>query len=268
MDENSFSKDASVVKMNYITGNNDTVITSLRYLFNKMCYSSEYGIDGSVKGLVYDEHHELVRALDTETICEYQNTWNVIVNQMDAQVDPVSNSGVNLAYNVKQDKSSVMETMFANKIYSYSLDTNQFSNETLGHSQILNYYHGHNKSQKIQFAQNNEEVYWKSQTAWNNNINVYWDQMKNLMEYGSLILNMPGRIGIIPGWIIGVTIPIDDGVVNGLEKKNEKTTKRSYQNLCGTWLASQVTTFINPQKCVFRQNVSLMRNTSNDLGVR
>ena len=84
VDENSFSKDASVVKMNYITGNNDTVITSLRYLFNKMCYSSEYGIDGSVKGLVYDEHHELVRALDTETICEYQNTWNVIVNQMDA----------------------------------------------------------------------------------------------------------------------------------------------------------------------------------------
>ncbi len=268
VDNDSFSNDASIVKINYITDNNDTIITALRYLFNKMCFSSEYGIDESIKGIVYDEHHDVVRALDTQRSCAYQKPYNVVVNQMKTEVDPVSNSGVNLAYNVKQNKTSVMETMFTNKIYTYSLDTNNFSNEQLGYSQILNYYHGHNTNTKVQFAQDDDSVYWKSQMSWNNNINVYWDQMKNLMEYNGLILNMPGKIGIIPGWMIGVTIPIRDGVLNDLDKKNEKVVKRSYQSLCGTWIASRVTTFINPQKRVFRQNVSLMRNNKSDLDAR
>ena len=260
VDEDSFIKCGSTASLNYITDNNDNIVTSLRYLFNKMCYSSEYGIDSSVKGIVYDEHNNIVRAFDTEIINDYQNIFNVTVNQMKTNIDPVSNTGVNLAYNVKQDKVSVMKTMFANKNYSYSIDTNSFSSETIDSQQILNYYHGHNDHPRLNFIQKNSAEFWKSQMIWNNNINNYWDQVKNLRDYGGLILNTPGKIGVIPGWRINVNIPIEDSFITGEDKKQQQTVQNSYQAMCGVWLASSVTTFINPKDMVFRQNIQLMRN--------
>ena len=59
---------------------------------------------------------------------------------------------------------------------------------------------------------------------WNNTINNYWDQMKNLTQYGSLIVNTPGKIGVIPGWLVNLTIPIDESLVIDEDKKHQKSS--------------------------------------------
>lgn len=80
IDGKSFDNAGSIASLNYITDNNDNVVTSLRYLFNKMYYSSEYGLDSSVKAVVYDEYSNIVRAFDTEVVSDYQKKFDITVN--------------------------------------------------------------------------------------------------------------------------------------------------------------------------------------------
>ncbi len=259
-DKASFDKIGSVVRLNYITDNNDNIVTSTRYLFNKMFYSGEYGTDQSIKCLVYDQNADIVRGFDTEVVNDYQKTFPVTVSQTETDINPVTNRGINLAYDVKQDKMQIAETALANNRYFYSLDTNEFGSETFSSQQIMNYYHGHNKNPR--FSSLPSDIWYsRYQTDWNNNTNVYWDQLKNLEHYGCLILNMPGQIGAIPGWLISVTIPVEPELVSGQNKEHQEQILRQYQSMAGTWIAGAVTTFINPQKMVFRQNIKLMRNT-------
>ena len=195
--------------MNYITNDNDDVITCLRYLFNKMQFSSSYGMDSSVKGLIYDEYTDKIHAFDMGVCSQYQNQYSVVVNQTRSDIDPVTNMKVNLAYNVKQNKTDVLQTMTRNTVYSYSLDDNTFGSEVIGTNQILNYYHANNSNPRLRGLPDDGE-YGKFQMDWNNNTNIYWDQVENLKKYGGLILNAPGKIGLIPGWIICVSMPIED----------------------------------------------------------
>jgi len=105
-----------------------------------------------------------------------------------------------------------MDSMVSNILYKYSLDTNKFENEEILSESILRYYSGNNDNSRVKTLPNNG-TYKKYQTVWNNNINIYWDQMKNLTQYGSLILNAPGKVGLIPGWFVNVNIPIKDEFV-------------------------------------------------------
>ena len=150
--------------------------------------------------------------------------------------------------------------MTRNTIYSYSLDSNEFSSEVIGTNQIMNYYHANNKNPKVK-ALADEGEYGKFQMDWNNNTNIYWDQMENLKKYGGLILNAPGKIGLIPGWIIAVAMPIAEETIQAQDKSKQLEEEMAYKAMCGAWVASSVTNFINPSKGIFRQNISLMRNT-------
>lgn len=91
IDAQSFTNAQSVVKMNYITNDNDDVITCLRYLFNKMQFQSSYGMDSSVKGLIYDEYTDKVHAFDTDVCSPYQGNYSVVVNQVKNDINPVTN---------------------------------------------------------------------------------------------------------------------------------------------------------------------------------
>jgi hypothetical protein len=76
--------------------------------------------------------------------------------------------------------------------------------------------------------------------------------MENLKKYGGLILNAPGKIGLIPGWIIGVSMPIAEDAIQAQDKSKQLEEEMAYKAMCGAWVASSVTNFINPSKGIFR----------------
>lgn len=259
VDADSFASIGSVTSLNYITNRNDNVVTATRYLLNKTQFSKSYTLDTSVKGIVYDEYIDMIHAFDLQSSNAFQKAFPVIVNQMETEVDPIFNTKTNLAFNVKQNKSDLMNTMMTNELYSYSLATNSFSREDISTQDIINFYSSHQKYISVKTLLDDYN-FTKSQMTWNNNINIYMDQMKNLTQYGSLILNTAGFMGLIPGCKVLVDIPVKDEMTAVDDKKIQKKTKNSYQALCGYWVASSVKNFINPQKNIFRQNISLMRN--------
>jgi len=80
IDSKSFDSVGTTSDLNYITSGNDNVITSIRYLLNKMYFSKEYGFDTGIKGIVYDEYTKLIRVVDAERKNEFQQSFSVSVN--------------------------------------------------------------------------------------------------------------------------------------------------------------------------------------------
>ena len=262
IDEDSFNINNSTAKIKYITSGNDDIQSSITYLFNKLNYDSErYGSDESLKGIIYDEFNNNYHLFDINTINNYQKSVPVTINAVRNDSEVLEESPVNIAYVVRKRKTDVIRSTIQTKIYDYNFDQNIISSHTISSEKIKDYFSGGNKNKRPKNQVIKEDYkYLKKQMTWNNNIDFYGQQFSNLIDNQSMVVNIFGKNGIIPGFIINVAVQITREQKSNGSTSVDKEESERYKKMNGSWIASKINYLISPRKKSFRQNISLIRN--------
>lgn len=102
LDGKSFDNVQTIAKTCYITTGQDTVESCIRFLLNKLYYFEKYGLDDSIKSLVYDEFGDMYHMFDIRKRSDFQKEFRTTLTMTKDETDIVYDSPVNVAYVVKK----------------------------------------------------------------------------------------------------------------------------------------------------------------------
>lgn len=254
----------SGVEIDYITHENDNLLTCFKYLMNKMLYYRTFS--ESIKFLLYNEttnmyqffdliDQELTNGVTTITISMFKSNA-----EMQFQEQPVNVGSV-----VKNSQRDIFENIKRNLISEYDYNMNTFNINDVKSKTIVNYLNS--RSVSLEDYDNkfyditSELEYTKHGSYWNNETDYYEETFKILNNGNALVVTVDGNIITKPGAFIFINVDRDDpGFTQSEEIQDLENTKQKYRNLEGFWIVGKVRTIISVSGGVFRQNLVLFKN--------
>ena len=261
----TFDNIKTSVKLDYITSSNDTVLTSVKYLLDKLYYYKDK--DNSLKFLMYNEHTKQYQLFDLANSRMINGTYVAIISMFKTQTEGQTQiASTQLATVVKMPKLKSFMNLIDRKVSGYDYSTNSIQSFDFSTDSIVNYKNEKPSSVSDPYVGKYVPIsskfqYFESGTYWNNDFGMYNDAVKALSEDNSLVLNLDADLLRKPGSHMIVSVDRDDVSIAGtedLEKLEE--TKSKYKSLEGLWTVSKVRHIVMPATSKYRQNVVLFRN--------
>lgn len=261
----TFDNIKTTVKLDYITSSNDTILTSVKYLLDKLYYYNDK--DRALKFLMYNEHTHQYQLFDLANSDMINGTYMAVISMFKTQTEgQIQTASTQLATVVKTPKQKSFKGIFDRKVSGFDYSTNSIQSFDIGSSSIVNYKNEKPSSVSDPYISKYVPIrskfpYFESGAYWSNDFNMYNDAVKALSEDNSLVLNLDADLLRKPGSHMIVSVDRDDVSITGtedLEKLEE--TKNKYKSLEGLWTVSKVRHIVMPATSKYRQNVVLFRN--------
>lgn len=265
INDESFSKVKTYVKLNYITQLNDNLISVVKYLLHKLYYYPTK--DDSVKFLVYDWYNDKYRLIDLKNKDTSTGIFSTVLSffktnqEAMIQQDPTNIGSLGKSL----PKTQVYQNAFEKDIFTYDFNYDAFGLDVSPPDQTINYFNNKidngNYEQKYQKLFDVPATNYKDYGSyWNNNIMTYNNAIEMLDESNSMILNVTGEIRRQPGSFTVITLDRKVASAENESRSELEKLKQKYRAYEGMWMASKVRNIISPQKQTFRQKVVLFRN--------
>ena len=166
---------------------------------------------------------------------------------------------IGMACPISRRKVDVISGNTGYSVYKYDIYSNTITCGPKDHFETFQIISS--TSDNIDRIQNMDLVanlYKKTCSQWDNDINIYREQIQNLVESNGLIANMRGIIGVLPGCSATLNIKkrISDGLTNNTDEAKYQMEK--FNRIAKGWIVSGVVTMVNPSQNIFKQNVRLM----------
>lgn len=263
-EKTTFDKIKANVEIDYITQQNDNLISCFKYLLNKLMYFKTY--TDSLKFLLYNESTNLYQLFDITDQYNTNGVQTVIISLFKTTTElQFQEQRVNVASVNKSTFKDVFFNIRNHDIVDYNYNINNFNDSSISSNTIVNYMNSKSVSfddYQTKFKNITSELpYKKYGSFWNNDINIYADTVKILNNGNSLVLTIDGNIIIKPGSYIFIDVDRNDVTFTKSDSIEDlEDTKSKYKNLEGFWIVSKVRSIISVSGSIFRQNVVLFKN--------
>lgn len=264
VDDEKFDMVKSQVDLNYITHENDNLFSIAKYLVHKMYYYPTK--DTELKFFLYNESTDKYQLFDVTIKQSTTGIYNTILSMFKTNNEGLIQQEPTNIVCFEQDyqKTQVFKNFFDFQMHSYSLETNQFSVESVKSATTVNYANNkidadsyQSKFYKMFDTRLDHKTYG---TFWNNDQDIYGNLLQTLFLNNALVLNMTGEILRKPGSMLVVALDRSMKNVGSEDKKELERIKRQYKAFEGTWFVSKVQHIISPSMQRYRQQVCLFRN--------
>lgn len=281
VDDETFGLAKSKVKINYITGGNDTLASSVKYLMHRMYYELDQH-DDQLKFLWYNWHNSKYYMLDLFKRDTFSGAYNLFMSVGQDSLEGLqSNTPIQLGSINKLGKSFAYKTLYDKDVYKHDLEKNEFKKLEYMSSNLVCYYNKiypsvvqPKKMPQLPYVGNHktkENVQLLDRgTTWNNHcLNIYHEQAGSLTDVEGIVVHVPGEIMRKPGNMINILVDRNLQNADDTDPKQIKEFKQRYQQYEGTWFVSKVRCMIEPSHMPgqsskgefdFTQNLSLCRN--------
>lgn len=199
VDEESFNKVKSEVSMNYLTLQDDTVVSAVKYLLNKQYYLKKR--ESSLKFIVYDMHTNKYRALDLKDNTTTVGRYEVVLSFFKTNTEQlISTQPANIgSFANPMSKTLLYKTLFTKRISTYDFNENCFDRCDMVERRNISYLNNHNRSlhYKTMFEPMlifPNKKFAQAGSYWSNNFDMYEDAIKSITEVDSFTLNVPGEV--------------------------------------------------------------------------
>lgn len=260
----TFNNIKANVNIDYITHENDNLITCFKYLMNKLFYHRVQ--TDSIKFLLYNESKSAYQLFD---ILDQENTngvQTVVISMFKANSElQMQEQPVNIGSVVKSSSRNTFFNIRQHIISEYDYNYNVFGINDVKSNSIVNYMNSKsvsfdNYNKKFSIVES-ELTYKKFGSYWNNEIQCYDDTVKILNNGNALVITVDGNILTKPGSYIFINVDRSDiEFTKSEEIEDLEQTKQKYKNLEGFWIVGKVRNIISVAGGVFRQNLVLFKN--------
>ena len=268
-DSKSFDEVKSNVDINYITCGTDNMYTVFSYLMSRMYYYPN-AHDSSLKFVWNDPSDSTFKLFDLAKINSSKAIANVLLTMNASDLEKTAYDGGNyIASSRKFSTSDVYKMMFQRNVSDYSYDANTFSMDSIETSDILAYHNASNlttRDEQNELVQQPEASAGNGNTVsrcsmWNNDLDIYQEQVKSLFDHNSIVINTVGVVHRKPTDIINLGFQKDSRDIQSDEQKKVDEWAQKYSGLVGKWIVAKVRHVLFPSKGQYRQNLVLIRNS-------
>lgn len=226
----------------------------------------------NLKFLYYDWMSSTVECLDLgvqNTLKHHRDIGVAFFN--DEIEDKLYQDPVNFGTINTRDHSDFFMGNFQRTIYTYSISSNNITAKQINTGDLVSYYNGkmdsislsslntgnHNPPANVKFS--NKMSYW------NNDLDLYDEISRNLLEDNSLTLNVVGDLTFRIGGIVNVSVSTDPRITADSDQNSTLfDLKNRYDTFNGLWFVSGIDYIVSPTKKIFRQRIRLFRNFLNN----
>lgn len=261
----TFDAIKSNVSINYLTHVNDNVLTSIKYLLNKMYYYQQKS--DSLKFIIYNETEHNYQLFDLNNPKMNNGTTNIVISMFKTRSEgQFQQELINIGSITKMPKTKSFQSIFQQDVFDYNYTTNKFENKLIRLDSIVNF-----KNQNAAATNYNTKYkcfssilkYNKSQSYWNNNLNIYDESCKALNEDNALVVTVDGDILRKPASYVIVNVDRDAVNIAGTESPTKlEKQKDKYKGLEGPWIVGKARHIIQPNIGRYKQNLVVFRNFS------
>lgn len=270
VDDETFEKVRSSVKINYITNTNDNLFTISNYLMQKMYYYNEK--DNCMKFFLYNESKNRYQLFDVTNKDTATGMYTTLLSFFKTNNESlIQQEPTNIGYmKHPMTKQDTYRNFFKYNMYDFSYDENTFDNKKIEPDTIVNY--ANDRFQTDQYEKkymklfNSQLTYRNEGSYWNNNQGIYDDTVRIFEENNSLILNITGELLRKPGSLLTITIDRSMKNISNEDKKELEERKKKYKAYEGIWMVSKVQHIVAPAAQKYRQQIIIFRNFIPKLG--
>lgn len=262
IDKTTFDEIKSNVNLNYITNGNDNVFTVVKYLLNKLYYYNTK--TDSIKTILYNETTDKYQLFDFKNMKRTNGNYPITLSMFKSQNEQIVEEQQNqLATVVEMPNSEYIRSVFDYEMSNYSFEENTFSSSLITGKSLVNYINAHADATDYYDRYN---TIWKDHTGltrgsyWNNEVDMYGYGLDALMKLNSLVINTSGEILRKPGSLVAISLDRSLNTVTEADRDNLEETKNKYLAFEGLWIVNKVLHILEPQKQIYRQNLTLSRN--------
>lgn len=272
INKDSFSYTNTELNINYITSQNDNVITAINYLLRRLYY---YYDEASMKFLTYNEIDDNYGVLNIMNDSTVTNFSEIIISLFNTNYESFTQDEPNQLNSVtKFPKTYSIRSDFQKNIVSYDLNSNQFFTTSFSTKALNTFknsrFNSNDIIEKYDYLENTLD-YLDNGSYWNNDFDIYNSTLKTLLEGSSIVVNTCGDITRQPGGIVNINLDKNTSYINNSSLKDFKAYKYKYLTFNGEWFISKVRHIIYPNtldtstKAKYRQNIVLFRNFKYDV---
>ena len=260
----------------YITQTNDNLMTAYRYLMRRDFYDEKgrsdslnilvqntnrdeygmYSVKQPDRDWLYDPRFKVANVADLSLFTQ---------DQLETMVHKVENGLETL--NLK-GRTQVLDSFHNVTMNTFSQESGAIGTYRIETKDIVKFF---GESGSVGYKDRYKhvkdilgETHFRDQSHWNNDINIYEDQVDNLLNFDSMVVVTDGSTNRIPGMDFTVLIRTPQLGTEQLKtaegSKRQKENDRKYETLGGMWTISSVRHVLYPAQGVFRDTVCLFRN--------
>lgn len=263
IDQESFDKVKSSVKINYVTNGNDNTFTTVKYLLDKMYYYNEK--DKELKFLLYNEHTDKFQLFDLIDKKLATGMYITVVSFFKSTSEEITQPEQNqLATVVSLPKTDTMQSLFKYNVFDFSYDYNRVDKSQIEPKTIVNVLN----SRFIDSTYDKKYEDWfdttlkfeRSGSYWNNDFSLYGDCFEILNKDNALVINTAAEILRQPGSFMNISVDRSVSYAESEDPTKFEEVKNKYKNYEGAWFIAKVRHLVSPAAQTYRQNVVLFRN--------
>lgn len=264
----SFETAASKVAIQYATGGDENIFTIFNYLLERLYYYAG-NYEEAMKFIWIDHITGEYNLFDFSKPAAANNPKNLIITTNPSNLEKAGEEEPNqLASMSGYPTTDYYKSLFQRKISQFSYDSNQFQTDMITDNEILQYSNTALLMQQagtLQFFKtpSSGEVtgrHISRCSSWQNNVNIYVEQAKNLLVGHSIIINTSGNIAWKPTMAVNLMFQKDIREVKTEDQGEYDRWDQSYAGLNGTWIMTKIRHIIQPKDKKYRQNIVLARN--------
>ena len=261
--------------LKYITKDNDNLMTSFRFLMRRDFYmqegrseslnvilqntnKGEYGIYNMMDpdvGWINDPRFKVSNMVDLSLFTQ---------EQLEAMTSKTENGLETL--NLK-GRTQVIDSFHNVVMSTYDQESNAFGEYRIETKDIVNLYgktKGTGYDPRYANLKDVLENHHRAGAQWDNDFNVYEDQIDNLINFDSLVVEVDGSTNRIPGMEFFIMIRTPNVGVGQMGtpggSQNQKTNDDKYSRFVGLWTISSVRHVFRPAEGFFKDSICLFRN--------
>ena len=270
IDDYTFGKVKSNVKMNYISKLNDNLFTVVPYLMHKLFFLPDR--DDTMKFIVYDWFNQKYRLLDLTIKDTFLNITNTTLSFFKSNAELMiqqyaSDLG---SFDTTSGNISEYKNLFAKDMYTYDIENNTFKNINVEPKQVVQYMNNNASFDKYVPKYHEADTlrtlkYMQSSSYWNASLNVYNDSVQSFIENGAITIRVTGDIRRQCGELLNICLDRSMNALTGDSKTELENMKKKYKLFEGPWVVSSVTSVFQPSNLTFKQKLALCRNFTFDM---
>lgn len=256
--DDTFAKSSGGISMDYVSSGNDSVQTALDYVLQKQFFYVDK-VDSNMKFLTYDLLTGKYGIFQHGTTIS-DNTYTFVLSMNNTNLGSfVSKGGIQLASNANFRKTDALIPISDIRMRRYDPATNSFAAPYLLESNAVTRFFGGDRLVPQVNAGKRNVV--REASEWDNDFNTYKDFVDMFMKCDSVILNAGG---VIDRKLMSTVLLKVDNMVdpNSTTTKDAKKDMERYQQLQGAWYVTKIQYIIKANRGVFKQNLTLSRNTN------
>lgn len=271
VDEDTFDKVKSDVKINYITNGNDCIFSCVKYLLSRMMYYKTH--DEIWKFMYYDEQKKKYKLFDISNLETSNGDRQLVLSLFNStteqlfEIEPLNLNTVNSFTN-----SEVFTAGFAYKRTDYDFQHNVFVHDKIKNEDIVNLRNKTYTSYGQAYFQKYEKFYdtkldfSKSVNYWNDNqlMNIYNNLSRTFCENNALVIDCAGDITRKPSDLMQICVDRNVEELSDEDPEKKDDIKHRYAGFEGAWITAKIHHLVDIKNSSYRAKVFVFRNYITD----